>query len=270
MTSDGPPAGIEVSDLSFAYARPQVLRSVSLSLARGSATAIIGPNGSGKTTLMSCINGLLRPQNGAVHLLGRPVRELKTREVARLVASVPQEFQVPFAYRVREIVSLGRSPYLSFLGSLTESDHRVVDESLQSTGLTDLQSRTYNELSGGEKQRVAVALALAQEPAILLLDEPTTHLDLAHQIEVMSLVRKVAAERGMTVLASMHDINLAAAFFPRMIVLDAGRVVADGPPSIVISRELLRKVFAVDAQVIVNGGSRPIQVVPRIASPPEN
>jgi iron complex transport system ATP-binding protein len=262
MISDS--AAIAVGGLSFGYGGQPVLHDLDLRLAVGDLTAVIGPNGAGKTTLLNCINGLARPDSGRIELHGCDLEGLDARRRARIVATVPQEFRIPFAYRVREIVALGRSPHLGFWGGLSEGDQRTVDEALAQTETTELQSRRFNELSGGERQRVVVALALAQQPRILLLDEPTTHLDLSHQIEILNLVRGVNRERNVTVLACLHDINLAAAFFRRMIVIDAGRLVADGPPGDVLTPDLMAEVFKIRAEVVTDPVSGQPRVVPHV------
>ncbi len=264
MSSERSNATVDVDRLSFAYNGNQVLNDVSLRLASGEMAAIIGPNGAGKTTLMACVNGLLNDHEGLVNISGRSVRSMRPRDVARMVGAVPQEFQIPFAYRVREIVSLGRAPYLGRFGALDEADERAVDHALAATDVEALQGREYNALSGGERQRVVIALALAQEPRILLLDEPTAHLDLSHRVELLRLVAAVNSDRGVTVLAALHDIDLAATAFPRVIVLSDGRIVADGPPRDVITPELLRRVFDVDAQVIEDPRTGAPRVLPNL------
>ncbi len=264
MSSERSTATIDVDGLSFAYDGAQVLHDVSLRLASGEMAAVIGPNGAGKTTLLACVNGLLREHEGLVQIGGRDVRLMRPRDVARIVGAVPQEFQIPFAYRVREIVSLGRAPYLGRFGALSEADEHAVDRALAVTDVESFQGREYNALSGGERQRVVIALALAQDPRVLLLDEPTAHLDLSHRMELLRLVTTINAERGVTVLAALHDIDLAATSFPRVIVLSAGRIVADGPPRDVITSELLRRVFDVDAQVIGDPRTGAPRVLPNL------
>ena len=264
MTSEHEPTAIEGRNVSYSYGDRPAVRDVSLKIQSGECVAIIGPNGSGKTTLLGCLSGLLRPIAGKCYLRGRELSIMRTRDIARVLASVPQEFQVPFAYRVREIVALGRSPYLGSLGALSESDHEAIDTALAQTGTDEMQGRPFNELSGGERQRVIIALALAQDPRILFLDEPTAQLDLAHQIEVLRLVKEFNIERGLTVLASLHDIDLAAALFPRIIVLRDGQCVADGSPDEVITPELIHSVFGVTTTVIRDDPLGPPRVLPVI------
>ena len=258
------PAAVAVDGIKFGYSGPAVLHDVNVTLAPGDLAALIGPNGAGKTTLLNCINGLVRPETGLVRLHGRELGTLNSRQRARTVATVPQESHIPFAYRVREIVALGRSPYLGFWGGLSEGDHRTIDQVLCQTETVELQARRFNELSGGERQRVIIALALAQQPRILLLDEPTTHLDLAHEIEILNLVRSVNREDKVTVLASMHDINLAAAFFRRIIVIKDGGLVADGTPTGVLTPELMAAVFRVEADVVTDPITGQPRVIPHV------
>ena len=259
MSSDT--AAIEVVGLNFAYGQEQILHDLHVSFPKGDLAAIIGPNGAGKTTLLNCVNGLLRPSSGRIRLHGTDIGDLDARRRARTVAAVPQEFRIPFAYRVREIVAMGRSPHVDFWGSLTERDERTIDEALYETETAEFQSRRFNELSGGERQRVIVAMALAQQARILLLDEPTTHLDLAHQIEILNLVSRVNREQGVTVVACMHDIILAAAIFGRILVLHERHLVADGDPTTVLTAELMAEVFNVQADVVTD----PITGRPRVA-----
>ena len=264
MTSRDSLEAIDVRGLQFAYDDGPVLHSVDLSVSPGERVALIGPNGAGKSTLLGCVNGFLRATAGDVCLFGQDVRTMSAREIARVVGAVPQEFQMPFAYRVRTVVGLGRSIHLNLLGAFDEHDEEVIDRALERAEVTHLQGREFNALSGGERQRVVLALALAQEPDILLLDEPTAHLDLSHQIEVMELIGRVGHERGATVLASMHDIDLASAFFDRVVVLDRGRVVADGMTPEVITVDRLRDTFGVDADITRDPASGRPRVTARV------
>ena len=264
MSSDSPQWAIEVCDLTFGYDATPVLHAINLRVAAGESVALIGPNGAGKTSLLGCVTGLVRPAQGSVRLLDRDIVRLRSREIAAIVATVPQEFQIPFAYRVREIVALGRSPYLGRFGTLSEADQRAIDRALDETDTAEFQAREFNDLSGGERQRVVVALALAQQPKILLLDEPTAHLDLEHQLDVLRLVRTNIRERGVTVFAALHNVDLAAAFFERVVVIDKGRLVADGAPNEVVTSAMLREVFHVEAQVVPDADTGAPRVLPRL------
>ena len=222
---------------------------------------LLGPNGAGKSTILKLAAGTLRPNAGRVCLLGDEASRLPRREAARRVAVVPQEFTVQFPYTVRQIVEMGRTPRLNLLGTLDADDHAAVDAALATTEIAHLADRVFNELSGGERQRVLLALALAQEGQVLLLDEPTAHLDIRWQIETLELLRRLNAERGLTILAALHDLNLAARYFSRLILLNK-RVVADGPPSRALEQELLGAVYGAAVTVGVLGGEEHLSVLP--------
>jgi iron complex transport system ATP-binding protein len=233
----------------------EVLRSVDLTLARGDLVALVGTNGSGKTTLLRLLTGVLRPDAGVVRFGGRPLANWRRLDLARRVAVLPQQLDLPVGFRVAELVGMGRAPHARRLFASTEADDRAVARALADAGALDLADRFAEELSGGERQRLLVAMALAQEPDLLLLDEPTLHLDLAHQVALLAAIRRLRDQRGLTVLAVLHDLNLAAAFAPRVAVLDEGRVVADGPPAEVLTPDLVRRVFgvAVDEALTAEG-----------------
>ncbi|HEX3269880.1 MAG TPA: ABC transporter ATP-binding protein [Ktedonobacterales bacterium] len=252
---------LEFDSVSFAYHRARALEGVSFHVAPGEMVGLLGPNGAGKSTILKLAAGTLRPQAGRVCLLGDEASRLPRREAARRVAVVPQEFTVQFPYTVRQIVEMGRTPRLNLLGALDAGDHAVVDSALATTNITHLADRVLNELSGGERQRVLLALALAQEGHMLLLDEPTAHLDIRWQIETLELLRRLNAERGLTILAALHDLNLAARYFSRLILLNK-RVVADGPPSRALERELLGAVYGAAVTVGVLGGEEHLSVLP--------
>jgi len=247
--------------VSFAYHRALALDGVSFRVAPGEMVGLLGPNGAGKSTILKLAAGTLRPNPGRVCLLGDEASRLPRREAARRVAVVPQEFTVQFPYTVRQIVEMGRTPRLNLLGMLDADDHAAVDSALATTEITQLANRAFNELSGGERQRVLLALALAQEGQVLLLDEPTAHLDIRWQIETLELLRRLNAERGLTILAALHDLNLAARYFSRLILLKK-RVVADGPPSRALGQELLGAVYGAAVTVGVLGGEEHLSVLP--------
>jgi iron complex transport system ATP-binding protein len=235
---------IHLHDVCFAYGDRCVFDRVSLRLDPGERVAVIGANGAGKTTLLKMIGGLLRVQTGSLRIDGADVAEIPRRQMARLVATVPQELVVPFLFTVREMVELGRTAHVGLFGGFDIADRRAVDRAMNVTDVMSLASRVVNELSGGERQRVLVAMALAQEARILLLDEPTQRLDLTRQAEILDLIRDVSTERGLTVLAAIHDLNLAALYFDRLIVLSGGAVVADGAPGDVMNAGVLEPAYA--------------------------
>ncbi|HEX7594316.1 MAG TPA: heme ABC transporter ATP-binding protein [Anaerolineae bacterium] len=241
--------------ITFAYDDHAVLRDVDIDLPRGALVALLGPNGSGKTTLLKILCGILPPRAGRVAWNGGNLAALKRREVARRIALVPQELIVPFAFTVRELVGLGRTPHVRPLFGEMARDRAAVEQAFELTETGTFADRFFGELSGGERQRVVIAMALAQvlgdsaDDAVLLLDEPTVHLDINHQIEVLELIRKLNRERGLTVLATMHDLNLASLYFDRLILLNEGRVVTQGTPRQVLSKERVKDIFG--AEVLI-------------------
>ncbi len=252
---------LDIQSITFGYHRQPLLYGMHLQVRPGEMVGLLGPNGSGKTTLLRLISGVLRPQQGTIMLDGRDARAWGRREMARRVAVVPQEMHVPFAFTVEELVSLGRTPYTSLLGSPTKEDQRIVQNALQSADIESLAGRIFNELSGGERQRVMVAMALAQRPSLLLLDEPTSHLDIKYQIELLELVQRLNRETGVTVIAAMHDLNLAARYFPRLVLFQRG-VVADATPAEVLEPHLLRRVYGINVQVGILRGAEHISILP--------
>jgi iron complex transport system ATP-binding protein len=252
---------IKVENLSFGYGNQSLLYGLETSVQRGEMVGLLGPNGSGKTTLLKLLSGVLRPQGGRVLLDGRDLIAWGRREVARRIAVVPQELQVPFAFTVEQMVALGRTPFISPFGTHSSKDRQIVREAMQSAEVEALAGRVFNELSGGERQRVIVAMALAQQPRLLLLDEPTSHLDIKYQMEVLELVRRLNRETGVTVIAAMHDLNLAARYFPRLLLFQRG-IVADGGPAEVLEPHLLRRVYGITVQVGVMHGAEHLSVVP--------
>src|SRR5713226_3270047 len=252
---------LDMQGITFGYNRQPLLYDVHFQVGAGEMVGLLGPNGSGKTTLLRLISGVLRPQQGTVVLDGRDARAWGRREMARRVAVVPQEMHVPFAFSVEELVSLGRTPYQRLLGSSTKEDQRIVHNAMQAADIEQLAGRIFNELSGGERQRVTIAMALAQRPALLLLDEPTSHLDIKYQIELLELVQRLNRETGVTVVAAMHDLNLAARYFPRLVLFQRG-IVADATPAEVLEPHLLRRVYGINVQVGILRGAEHISILP--------
>jgi len=241
FTSAGP--ALEARDISCGYGDRTVLRGVDIAVAPGEMVALLGRNGCGKSTLIRCLAGALTPSAGAVSLLGEPLAGRSRRAVARTLAVAPQDLSVPFAFSVREVVDLGRAPYARSLLAATREHPRAVDDARADADLLGLAGRAYQRLSGGEQQRTALAMALAQEPRALLLDEPTVHLDIAHQLALLALLRRLCRERGLAVLAAMHDINLSCLLFDRIAVLGEGALLADGAPADVVTPALVERAF---------------------------
>ena len=237
---------IRLDGVSVVYRDRAALRDVTLTIDSGEQVAIIGPNGAGKSTLLRVIAGLLRPATGTVELGGDRVDRLERIAVARRLAVVPQLPVLPFATTVEEVVALGRLPHEHPVRGMRPGDRAAVAAAIERVGVGHLLGRDARELSMGERQLVLLAMAVAQDAPVLVLDEPTVHLDLRHQVEVMELVGDLNARDGTTILAVLHDLGLAAHFFPRLILLDRGRVVADGPPGEVLAPDRVREVFGVD------------------------
>jgi iron complex transport system ATP-binding protein len=247
--------GLHVSYPADGHERRAVLRGLDLRLAEGELLALVGPNGSGKTTLLRSIAGTLRPDAGRVMLFGRPLADWSRVALARRVAVLPQSLVLPDGFRVVELVEMGRAPHATRWFGSTAADVVAVERALTDADALDLTERHADELSGGERQRVLVAMALAQEPELLLLDEPTLHLDIAHQAALLSTVARLRRRRGLTVLAVLHDLNLAVAHAPRVAILGSGRIEADGAPASVLRADLVRRLFgvAVDEARTVDG-----------------
>ncbi len=236
--------GLEVS-YTDARARRAVLRGLDLVVTQGELLALVGPNGSGKTTLLRAITGTLPRDDGRVALFGTDLDRWSRVALARRVAVLPQSLALPDGFRVAEIVEMGRAPHATRWFGSSGEDAAAVERALADADALDLAERQADELSGGERQRVLVAMALAQEPELLLLDEPTLHLDIAHQAALLATVARLRARRGLTVIAVLHDLNLVAAHAPRVAVLGSGRVVADGRPASVLRPDLVREIFGV-------------------------
>ncbi|GCE24698.1 ABC transporter [Dictyobacter alpinus] len=253
---------LEMQGISFGYKRQDLLYDVSVSVAPGEMIGLLGPNGSGKTTLLRLLSGVLQPRRGQILLQGRTLSQWGRRQAAQRIAVVPQELHMPFTYTVEQMVSLGRTPFTSsFFGSRKEHDSTIIQDAMQAAGVTSLSERIFNELSGGERQRVTVAMALAQQPSILLLDEPTAHLDIKYQIETLELVQQLNQDRKMTIIAAMHDLNLAARYFPRLILFQRG-IVADASPAEVLEPGLLSRVYGVQVQIGILRGAEHLSVLP--------
>ncbi|MCS0604226.1 ABC transporter ATP-binding protein [Streptomyces sp. LP11] len=234
---------VDIDDVTVEIAGTRLVDEVRLSACEGKFVGLVGPNGSGKSTLLRTVYRALRPAAGAVRLDGADLHAMDARAAARVLAALPQESSAEFDFTVAEVVAMGRLPHT---GRTAVSDRRICAEAMARTEVGHLAGRGFLGLSGGEKQRVLIARALAQQPRVLVLDEPTNHLDIAHQLDVLSLVR----DSGLTVLAALHDLNLAAAHCDVLYVIDGGRIVASGPPHDVLQPALLARVFGVRAHPV--------------------
>ena len=228
--------------MSFSYERRSVLDDVSFTVEQGECAALIGPNGIGKTTLLRLAAGVLACSRGTVSLAGRRIDTLPRGEAARLVALVPQRFEVPFDFTVEQIVEQGRTPYLGLFAGFKRQDRQAVERALELADVTSLRNRIFNELSGGERQRVKIALGLAQEPRLLLLDEPTQNLDLGRQLELLDLIRALNDE-GVTILAAMHDLQLIPGTFSSVLLLEPNQEIRKGHPQEILRPDILERAF---------------------------
>ena len=241
---------LTASGVDVAYGERSILADVSLAVGRGERLALVGPNGAGKSTLLRALTGVLLPRSGAVELDGVPIATVDRRTVARTIAVVPEIAQLPFEMTVEEVVALGRLPHEPPLSGLRPSDLAAVTSAIERVGVAHLRRRDARELSMGERQLVFIALALAQAAPILVLDEPTAHLDIRHQVDVMQLLVDLNERDGTTIVAVLHDLALAAHFFPRVVVMDRGAIVADGPPATTLEAGRIRDVFGVDPALV--------------------
>lgn len=262
MTEKGVPevSYLSVQSVTCGYGGRPVLQEISFHVRRGEFLAVVGPNGSGKSTLVRALCGALRPHSGQVMLDGREVHRMGARERARHLAVVAQETAVEFDFAVREVVALGRIPHLLPLRGETAHDRAAVERALAMTNTAHLADRLITRLSGGERQRVMVARALAQEPSLLILDEPTAHLDIAHQVELLDLTRRLNRRDGLTVVTVLHDLNLAAQYADRLLMLKEGRRYAEGAPADVLTEANLLAVYGSRVKVI----RHPVEGTPHV------
>jgi iron complex transport system ATP-binding protein len=254
---------VDVRGVSFAYGGAQALADVSVAARAGEFVGLLGPNGAGKSTLVRLVAGLLPPGAGEVRLAGLDPWTAPRRTVARLCALVPQEPRIAWPFTVREAVMMGRAPRQGLLALATRFDRGAVEGALEACDLVHLADRRLDALSGGERRRVFFARALAQEPRVLLLDEPTAFLDLGHQVAAMRMA-EIAARGGLCVVAVLHDLNLAAAACDRVVILDRGRVVAEGAPASVLTAERVREVWGVPVWRGENGATGAAVVLPAL------
>lgn len=246
---------LDVKGVSFSYGSRCALEDVTMSIGEGELVSLVGPNGSGKTTLLKCVNRILKLQKGTVLVEGQDVSKLRLKDLAKLLGYVPQGVGRSFPSTVFEIVLIGRKPHVDW--SVSSKDKEIVLDILTLMGLEEMASRQSNELSGGEFQKVQIARALAQEPEVLLLDEPTSNLDLKHQLDVLNLLSSIVREKKMVAVMAMHDLNLASRFSDKMIFLNGGRIYDAGAPETVLTSGNIRSVYGVEAEVVNRSGRRP-------------
>jgi iron complex transport system ATP-binding protein len=253
---------LEMREAKLAYQKFVVAHDLTISLPEGRITAIVGPNGSGKSTVLRALARILKPAGGEVLLDGLEIGHWHTNQVARRLAMLPQAPTAPDGLTVWDLVAFGRFPYRGWFGGDRDSDAASIHKALEDVNLADLADRPVHSLSGGQRQRVWIAMALAQETQYLLLDEPTTYMDLAHQLELMDLIGRLNRDKGKTVVLVLHDLNLAARYAHHIIVMDWGAVAAEGTPADVLTPGVLREVFRIDARVFRDGPTGAIMCVP--------
>ncbi|MFB7633157.1 ABC transporter ATP-binding protein [Streptomyces sp. NPDC056149] len=246
------PAGARLTarDLTLSYEERTVVEGLDLDVPDGAVTVVVGPNACGKSTLLRALGRLLRPRRGAVLLDGTDLARIPTRKIAQSLGLLPQTPVAPEAITVADLVARGRQPHQRWWQQWSGQDERAVAEAMTRTDVAALADRPVDELSGGQRQRVWIAMALAQETDLLLLDEPTTYLDIAHQVEVLDLVRQLNHDRGRTVVAVLHDLNQAARYADHLVAMKAGRVVAQGRPAEVVTADLVQEVFGLASVVV--------------------
>ena len=254
-----------IDNLSFSYRQQTVLHSIDFTVSGGELVCLVGPNGAGKSTLIKCINQILKPCSGRVEIDGTPVNRMGRRQIASLFGYVPQTARHAFPATLFDTVLLGRRPFLNW--TIGDRNRDMVYEVLVEMGLDHLALRYFDELSGGEQQKTLIARALLQTPKVLLLDEPTSSLDLFHQMDVMDRISAVAKSQNICAVMAIHDLNLAALYADRMIFLKSGTIVRDGPPAKILSRQLVRSVYGVNARVGATGFGPHIIPIPSRAEP---
>jgi len=256
---------LDLLHISLAYAGEAVLEDVSFTVDTGEFFMILGPNGAGKSTLLKLIAGIEKPRGGRIDILGRPQTDYSIRELATQVAMVAQQAPVDFPFSVAETVLMGRSPHLGLLGAEGEKDRAIAEEAMRFTGVDHLARRRLDQLSGGERQRVMIARAICQEPRIILLDEPTTALDPAHQVRIMDLMERFRQEKKTTVVMVSHDLNLASMYADRLLLLKKGRTVIIGPPREAFTPRFIEESYECELLIDEN----PLGGVPRVMPVPE-
>lgn len=249
---------IQVEKLSFSYDFKKVLEQVDMNIAKGSLFCIVGPNGSGKSTLLKVISSALKPQKGIVYLGNRNINQMKGKSIAKLLSFVPQNTSLEFDFKVSDVVLMGRYPYVNKFRGETKEDLEIAEKAMQYTNTTHLRDRSFMELSGGERQRVILAQALAQEPEVLILDEPVSHLDLQHQVEILNLIKKMCVDNKLTAVTVLHDLNMASAYSDYIVMMKAGEIKYQGTPFETLTAQNIKEIFNIDVYVSVSPvGNKP-------------
>lgn len=243
---------LELKNISFAYGSKDVLKDISLDIEEGDFISIIGPNGSGKSTLIKIMNNIYQPKTGEVILRDKIISSYKIKDIAKEISLVPQEVDINYDFTVEDIVAMGRYSHLKALENESDEDYKIIEEAMTLTNVYNLKDRKVTEISGGEKQRTMIAKAIAQDSNIILLDEPTSSLDMNHQIEIMDFLTKLNKEKKLTVITVLHDINLASRYSNKLILIKDGRVIDRGSPAEVVTEENMRDAYNLEAAIDLN------------------
>lgn len=237
-----------IKDIFFRHKDEDILKGISFFAERGNVTTILGPNGSGKTTLFKCIAGLWKHYRGQIYFDQRSIDDLSFRKRARVFSMVPQDHDPPFPYSVMEIVLMGRASHMGIFSSPGKKDYEISENALKTLGIEDLKNKPYTKISGGERQLVLIARALAQDTPVMLLDEPTSHLDFRNQIKVLRKIKEISKDKGLVVIITLHDPNLAGLFSDKIIVLNSGTKIAEGIPGEILTEDLIRRVYGLEVK----------------------
>ena len=252
-----------INDITVGYQDTKVIENLTLKVGKAEFCAIIGPNGAGKSTLLKSLIGYIPMQNGKIEIDGKNISEWNKKKLAQRISLIPQDFQLQFDHKVRDLILMGRFPYLGYWESYSKKDYEIIEKIIDQLDLQDMAGKKFSQLSGGERQRVAIARALAQEASTILMDEAFSHLDLNHQIEIMQLLSKINKEQKKRIILVSHNLNLACEYCDRVIMLKKGKLIADGNPNEVVTKENIKKLFGADLLIV----KHPISGKPNIIYP---
>ncbi|MGC9137910.1 MAG: ABC transporter ATP-binding protein [Thermoplasmata archaeon] len=252
---------ISVRDIEFSYGSKKIIDGISFDLMPGEILGFLGPNGSGKTTLIKLVGGILKKERGTIRIKGRDIEKYSRRELARIVSIVPSDLEPGFDFTVQDLVAMGRYPYIGFFDSFTQRDYEIIRRSMEATGVSHLSMNSVREISGGEKQRMLIARALAQDTEILLMDEPTSNLDIKYQVEILELIEGIR-RTGRAIMITMHDVNMAIRYCTRLALISKGKIYSIGPPDNVINENSINMVYGINGKIIRNGDGKIVYIIP--------